>query len=66
MEDHINNIENKISKDIELIFRVKNVLNKGSLTKLYYSYFHYYLNCTNMAWGSTHKTKSQNIKTENP
>ena len=57
MEDHINNIENKVSKYIELIFRVKNVLNKDSLTKLFHSYFHCYLNCTNVAWGSTQVTK---------
>ena len=36
-KDHINTIENKISKKIGLIFRAKNVLNKNGLTKLLYS-----------------------------
>ena len=37
-KDRINTIENKFSKNIRLIFRAKNVLNKDSLTKLCYSY----------------------------
>ena len=43
-KDHINTLENKISKNFGLIFRAKNLLNKDSLTKLYYSYIHCYLN----------------------
>ena len=54
-KDHISTIENKIDKNIGLIFRAKNVLNKNSLIKLYYSFIHSYLNYTNMAWSSTHK-----------
>ena len=41
-KDHINTIENKFSKNIGLIFGAKNVLNKDSLMKLYYSYVLYY------------------------
>ena len=56
-KDHTSSIEKKISKNIGLIFRAKNVLNKDSLTKrLYNSYIHCYLNYASMAWGSTHKT----------
>ena len=35
-KDHINTTENKISKNIGLILRAKIVLNKDSLTKLFY------------------------------
>ena len=55
-KDHINTIEFKISKNIELITRVNIVLNKGSLTKLYHSYIHGYLNYANMALGSIRYT----------
>ena len=60
-KDHINTIENKISKKIWLIFRAKKVLNKDSLTKLCYSYIHCCLNYANMAWCSTHKTNLYEI-----
>ena len=56
-KDHTSSIEKKISKNIGLIFRAKNVLNKDSLTKrLYNSYIHCYLNYASMAWVSTYKT----------
>ena len=60
LKDHINTIKNKISKSIGLILRAKNVLNKDSLTKLLY-HIRCYLNCGNMGWGSTHKTKLHKI-----
>ena len=39
---------------------VENGLSKDSLTKLYYSYIHCYLNYTNMTWASTDKTNLLN------
>ena len=61
LKDHINIIENKISKNIGLIFRAKNVLNKDSLMKLYYPHFNCYLNYANMAWDSAHKTNLHKV-----
>ena len=58
---HTKAIENKISKSIGLISRAKNVLNKDSLTKLYYYYINCYLNYANMASGSSHKSKCYKI-----
>ena len=59
-----NTKENKISKNTGLIIRAKNILNKDSLTNLQYSYYHCYLNYSNMTWGSTYKTKLDKIQLE--
>ena len=55
-KNHINHIENKISKSIGLLYRAKSYLNKNSLLALYYLYIHTYLNYGNIVWGSSNKT----------
>ena len=57
---HIKYIENKIAKNIGLLFKAKPFLNKQSLLSLYHSYIHSYINYVNAAWGSTYMT---NLKT---
>ena len=52
-KEHTNYLKNKIAKNIELIYRTKSFLEKESLLALYYSLIHSYLNCANLAWGST-------------
>ena len=54
-------LENKISRNIRLIFSAKTVLNKDSLTELYYSYICSYLSYVNMVWVSTHEIKLHKI-----
>ena len=39
--DHITD-ENKLSKNLELLYKVKNCLNKNSMVNVYYSFIHSY------------------------
>ena len=54
-KDHIKYIENKVAKNIGLLYRAKLFLDKNSLLTLYYSYIHTYLNYANLSWGSTNR-----------
>ena len=47
-------LENKIAKNIGLMYRAKPFLHKESLLALYYSYIQTYLNYDDLAWGSTY------------
>ena len=47
-EEHIRYTENKIAKNIGLLYRAKPFLGKHSLLTLYYSYIHTYLNYANL------------------
>ena len=47
--DHIKYIENKIVKNVGLLYRAKLFLDKNSLPTLYYSYIHTYLNYANLS-----------------
>ena len=55
-KEHIKYLENKIAKNIGLMYRAKPFLDKESLLALYYSYIHSYLNYGNLAWGRTYLT----------
>ena len=60
-KEHITVIENKISRNLGLLYRAKRVLDNNALKKLYFSFFHSYLNYGNIAWASTSKTKLKKI-----
>ena len=60
-KEHITVIENKISKNLGLLYRAKRVLDNNALKKLYFSFFHSYLNYGNIAWASTSKTKLKKV-----
>ena len=60
-KDHITVIENKISKNLGLLYRAKRVLDSDALKRLYFSFFHSYLNYGNIAWASTTKAKLKKI-----
>ena len=47
-KDHIKYIENKVVKNIGLLYRSKLFLDKNSLLTLYYSHIHTYLNYANL------------------
>ena len=53
-KDHIQTIENKISKNIGMLFKAKFLLNQKCLKSIYFSFMHCYLTYANIAWGSTH------------
>ena len=53
---HITYIENKIAKNIGLLYKAKLYLSKSALLTLYYAYIHSYISYANVAWGSTNIT----------
>ena len=55
--DHIHLIENKISKNIGILYKPKFLLNKYCLRNIYFSFIHSYLNYGNISWASTNHTK---------
>ena len=60
-KNHIEVVENKISKDIEVLYRASNLLDFRNLLKIYFSFIHIYISYANIAWASTFKTKLQEI-----
>ena len=54
---HIELIENKISKNIGILYRGSLYLNKESLNSIYFSFIHSYISYCNIAWASTSKAK---------
>ena len=55
--DHITLVKNKLSKNLGLLHKAKNYLNKKSMVSLYYSFIHSYLNYGNITWCSTSMRK---------
>ena len=51
-----NRRKNKIAKFIGLIYKTKPYLDKDSLSALYFSCIHSYINYANLVWGSTNRT----------
>ena len=51
--EHIKYIENKIAKNLGLLYRTRPFLERNTLLAFYYSYIQTYINYTNIAWGST-------------
>ena len=51
---HINSIGTKLAKTVSVFYKVRNLLNKGSLYTLYCSLFLPYLNYCVEAWGNTY------------
>ena len=52
-KNHISSIENKISKNIGILYKARLLLNKPCMKQLYFSYrppIHSYLNYGNIAW----------------
>ena len=55
-KDHIKYIENKVAKNIGLLYRVKQFLEKKSRPHYTICYIHTYLKYANLSWGSTNRT----------
>ena len=60
-KDHIKLIENKISKNIGILYKAKFLLNQKCLKNIYFSFIHSYLNYANIAWASTNRTKLRKL-----
>ena len=63
-KEHLKLTENKIAKNIGLIYKAKSHLNKDSLLALYFSDIHSYINYVNLVWGSTHRTYFRKINSQ--
>ena len=59
--DHVGTTENKIVKNIDLLYRVSQFLNDSSLKTVYFSYIRSCLNYANIAWASTYATKLKRV-----
>ena len=55
--NHIHAIGKKFAKNIGLLYRVKQLLDKESPKTTYFSSIHSYLNYANFAWASTYFNK---------
>ena len=55
-KEHIKLTENKIAKNIGILYKARPYLDKRGLLCLYYSYIHSYLHYANTAWCSTNRT----------
>ena len=62
--NHIHILENKLSKNIGLLYRAKPYLDKNTMATLYFSFFHSYLNYGNIARASTTKSKLRKIASQ--
>ena len=63
-KEHLKLTENKVAKNIGLIYKAKPYLNKDSLLALYFSYIHSYINYANLVWGSTNRTYLRMINSQ--
>lgn len=60
-KNHINYINNKISKSIGILYKIKDKLTTDALLILYYSLIYPYLNYCNLTWGSAMKTYTNSL-----
>ena len=60
-KNHIEVVENKISKNIGVLYRASHLLDFKNLLKIYFSFIHIYINYAYIAWASNFKTKLQAI-----
>ena len=59
-KNRIKVVENKISKNIAVLYRASHLLDLKNL-KIYFSFIHIYISDASIAWASTFKTKLQGI-----
>ena len=63
-KEHIKHIENKIAKNLGLLYKARPFLERNVLLALYYSYIQTYINYANIAWGSTCRTNLKRINSQ--
>ena len=55
-------IENKVSKNVVVLYKTSKLINSKYLRSIYFSYIHSYINYANIAWVSTNKAKLKKQK----
>ena len=63
-KEHIKLSENKIAKNIGVLYKARSYLDKKALLCIYYSYIHSYLNYANTAWCSTNRTYLKKLQSQ--
>ena len=56
--------ENKIAKNIGVLYKARSYLHKKALLCIYYSYIHSYLNYANTVWRSTNRTYLKKLQSQ--
>ena len=54
---HIELIENKISKNLGVLYKAKYLLSQKCMINIYFSFIYSYINYANIAWSSTNRSK---------
>ena len=60
-KDHIDLLENKISKNVGVLYKASKLLNTKCLKNIYFALIHSYINYANITWASSCKTGLKNI-----
>ena len=60
-KEHIKYTENKIAKNLGLLYKARPFLERNALLALYSSYIQNYINYANIAWGSTCRTNFKKL-----
>ena len=63
-KEHIKLTENKIAKNIGILYKAGPYLDERALLSLYYSYINSYLNYANTAWCSTNRTYLKKLQSQ--
>ena len=54
-------VSSKISKNISILYKSRDILSKQCLKQLNFSFIHDYVNSANIAWASTSKSKLEHL-----
>ena len=60
-EKHIHLIENKVSKNVSVLYKTNKLINFKCLRSIYFWFIHPYINYANIAWASINKTKLKKL-----
>ena len=58
---HVQLIENKVSKNVGVLYKASKLINSKCLRSSYFSFILYYINYANIAWASTNKTNLKKL-----
>ena len=58
---HMQLIENKVSKNVGVLYKTSKLINSKCLRSIYFSLIHSYINYAIIAWASTNKTKLKKL-----
>ena len=61
MEKNIQLIENKVSKNVGVLYKTSKLINSKCLRSICFSFIHSYINYANIAWANTNKTNLENL-----